>query len=145
VGQLDLGATDGHIPHAVLNPEDEKNGMGSDIPLREDQGASAEPRVTGDDDKRKTRLASVDNRKTRQRATGLGPATFSLEGKSLPSQPTPNTRLAAASESPCTTPCTNSVQPAGGPLAALAADLLNLSPGDRTRLALLLAAGQNNS
>jgi len=39
VGQLDLDAADGRIPHAVLNPEDEKNGMGSDIPLREDLAA----------------------------------------------------------------------------------------------------------
>ena len=39
VGQLDLDAGDDRIPHAVLKPEDEKNGMGSDIPFREDLAA----------------------------------------------------------------------------------------------------------
>ncbi len=36
VGQLDLDAVTSQVAYARLNPDDEKNGQGNDIPLRED-------------------------------------------------------------------------------------------------------------
>ncbi len=107
--------------------------------LEEEHGAAEGRRASDARAKTRDPVATAVPPRQKKRATGLEPATFSLEGKRRSVQTTSSTRVAHEGPSPRTEPCTDDSMNSDHSVARAAEALLALSPDERARLALLLA------
>ncbi len=106
--------------------------------LEEEHGAAEGRRASDARAKTRDPVATAVPPRQKKRATGLEPATFSLEGKRRSVQTTPNTRVTREGRLPRTQPCTDDSMKSDDALARVAEALVALSPAEQAHLADLL-------